>query len=152
MNSLTNLDDVKGNFSIDSDGKITLGMNVNGKGYTPFHYLCTLCDWQNRNSEVLGQSCEVTFAPKIGDHDVNKKVKRSLILDDYSHFSWVIPLNAKSNVFEQFKYFVSMVENLLPSFIKCIQTNNGGEFIGGKFLLFLQSKGISRHISYPYML
>ncbi|GAA0139540.1 hypothetical protein LIER_01062 [Lithospermum erythrorhizon] len=51
-------------------------------------------------------------------------------IDDYSRKLWVYPLKTKNQVYEIFKQFHMMVEREMGESLKCIRTDNGGEYIG----------------------
>ena len=47
-------------------------------------------------------------------------------IDDYSHNTWIYFLKRKDEVFENFKDFKALVENLSENNIKTLRSNNGG--------------------------
>jgi hypothetical protein len=51
-------------------------------------------------------------------------------IDDFSRKTWIYFLRKKSEVFEKFKEFKSLVENQTDKKIKVLRTDNGGEFCG----------------------
>jgi hypothetical protein len=51
------------------------------------------------------------------------------LVDDYTRMTAVFFLRNKSKAFENFKVYKEMVENEMDSNIKCLISNNGGEFI-----------------------
>ena len=51
-----------------------------------------------------------------------------LFIDDYSRMIWVIFLKTKSEAFDKFKLFKAKVENECGHKIKCLRSDNGGEF------------------------
>lgn len=51
-----------------------------------------------------------------------------LIIDDYSRMCWVTFLNEKSKDFRRFKIYKEMVENETNKKIKCLRSDQGGEF------------------------
>ena len=51
-----------------------------------------------------------------------------LFIDDYTRMTWVTFLKEKSEAFEKFKIFKAKVENETNLKIKCIRSDNGGEF------------------------
>jgi len=70
------------------------------------------------------------------------------IVDDYSKYSWIYPLEQKSDVLSIFTQFQKLVENYFNSSIKSVQTDGGGEFIPVQKLL--ASKGISYRQTCPH--
>lgn len=71
------------------------------------------------------------------------------LIDDYSRFTWVNFLSLKSDTFETFKLFVTMVEKEFASSIGCIRlrTDRGGEYLSGLFNRYLAAKGIQRQLA-----
>ena len=53
--------------------------------------------------------------------------------DDYSYKTWIYFLKKKDEVFERFKEFKDLVENLSKKRIKILRSYNGGEFTSGEF-------------------
>jgi hypothetical protein len=51
-----------------------------------------------------------------------------LIIDDYTRMTWVYFLKEKYEAFEKFKAFKTYVENETDLKIKCLRSDNGGEF------------------------
>ncbi|KAJ9546650.1 hypothetical protein OSB04_019193 [Centaurea solstitialis] len=73
-----------------------------------------------------------------------------LFLDDYSHFLWVFPLRAKSEVFSVFKTFRAYVLNQFKTDIQLFQCDNGREFNNQPLLDFFKTHGIKIRFSCPY--
>ena len=57
-------------------------------------------------------------------------------IDDYFMRCWVYPNKKKSNVFPVFKKYKALVELESGKMIKCLRTDNGGEYTDGEFLAF----------------
>jgi len=68
-------------------------------------------------------------------------------IDDYSRRLWVYPIKKKSDVFAIFKEFKAKLELELGKKIKCLRTDNGGEYIDGDFQTFCRQAGIQRHFT-----
>ena len=49
-------------------------------------------------------------------------------IDDFSRKAWIYFLKAKSEVFEKFKEFKALIENLSDKKIKTLSSDNGGEY------------------------
>ena len=49
-------------------------------------------------------------------------------IDYFSRKTWIYFLKAKSEVFEKFKEFKSLIENLSDKKIKTLRSDNGGEY------------------------
>ena len=57
-------------------------------------------------------------------------------IDDYSRKTWIYFLKGKNEVFNKFKEFKALVENLSKKKIRFFRSNNGGEFTSGEFKTF----------------
>ena len=71
-------------------------------------------------------------------------------IDDYSHFTWVYFLHAKSEVFDVFKKFLNYVQNQFSTCIKVLRIDSRGEYVSAQFQAFLQDKGILSQRTCPY--
>ncbi|KAH9680638.1 retrovirus-related pol polyprotein from transposon RE1 [Citrus sinensis] len=71
------------------------------------------------------------------------------ILDDFSRFTWIFPLSAKSDAIEVFSNFKLFIENHLQLKIKTVQTDWGGEF--RTFTSLLKASGIHFRHSCPHI-
>ena len=67
-----------------------------------------------------------------------------LFIDDFSRMSWVTFLKNKSEAFTKFKLFKAKVENESGRKIKCLRSDNGGEFTSGIFKNICDEEGIKR--------
>ena len=54
-------------------------------------------------------------------------------IDDYSCKTWMYFLKKKDEVFERFKEFKALIENLSERKIKILRSDNGGEFTSNEF-------------------
>jgi hypothetical protein len=70
-----------------------------------------------------------------------------LLVDDYTRMTAVCFLRKKSEAFENFKVYKEMVENEMDSKIKCLRSDNGGEFTSKEFMDFYNKHGIKRNSS-----
>ncbi|KAH9706497.1 hypothetical protein KPL70_012225 [Citrus sinensis] len=71
-------------------------------------------------------------------------------IDDYSRRCWVYPIKKKSDVFPVFKEYKARVELESGKKIKCLRTDNGGEYTDGEFLAFCKQEGIQRQFTVAY--
>lgn len=71
-------------------------------------------------------------------------------IDDFSRRVWVYPIKRKSDVFEVFKAFKARVELESEKKIKCLRTDNGGEYTSDEFDAFCQQEGIKRQFTVAY--
>jgi hypothetical protein len=86
------------------------------------------------------------WGPAI-DSFCNKRYYVNFI-DDYSKFTWIYLLRHKSEVFQFFKEFQSLVERLLNRKIIAMQTDWGGEY--ERLNSFFRIVGITHLVSCPY--
>ena len=71
-------------------------------------------------------------------------------IDDYSRRCWVFPIKKKSDVFSVFKTYKAGVELETEKKIKCMRTDNGGEYTSNEFNNFCQQEGIKRQLTVAY--
>ncbi|GJR23988.1 ribonuclease H-like domain-containing protein [Tanacetum coccineum] len=72
-----------------------------------------------------------------------------LFLDHYSHYLWIYPLRAKSEMFQKFLHFRSYVNNQFKSDISAFQCDHGGEFDNNNLLNLFSQNGIQMRFSCP---
>ena len=70
-------------------------------------------------------------------------------IDDSSRKVWVYFLKNKSEVFETFKKWRAMVETETDLKLKCLRSDNGGEYINGGFREFCAENGIRMEKTIP---
>ena len=70
-----------------------------------------------------------------------------LLIDDFTRMAWVCLLKKKSEAFECFKIFKEQVENETELKIKCLRSDNGGEFTSKEFNHYCEEHGIKRPFS-----
>ncbi|KAH9656856.1 hypothetical protein KPL70_022839 [Citrus sinensis] len=71
-------------------------------------------------------------------------------IDDYSRRCWVYPIKKKSDVFPVFKEYKARVKLESGKKIKCLRTDNGGEYTDGEFIVFYKQEGIQRQFTVAY--
>ena len=71
-------------------------------------------------------------------------------IDEYSRKTWIYFLKDKDAVFERFKEFKALVENLFEKKIKILISDNGGEFTSNEFKDFCREARIKRELTTPY--
>ncbi|KAL0416653.1 UNVERIFIED_CONTAM: Retrovirus-related Pol polyprotein from transposon TNT 1-94 [Sesamum latifolium] len=81
----------------------------------------------------------------------NNKRYILLFIDDYSRKAWVHFLTEKSEAFNSFKCFKTIVEKETGLSIKCLRTNRGGEFNSNESNEFCLENGIKRQLTTAYM-
>ena len=70
-----------------------------------------------------------------------------LMIDDYIEMTAVSFLKKKSEAFECFKIYKELVENEIDLKIKCLRSDNGGEFPSKLFQQYCDENGIKRQFS-----
>jgi transposase InsO family protein len=73
-----------------------------------------------------------------------------VIVDDYSHFTWVFFLYDKYQVQEKTKIFVRRAQKEVDLLIKKVRSNNRTEFKNTLVEEFLDEEGIKHEFSTPY--
>jgi transposase InsO family protein len=71
-------------------------------------------------------------------------------IDNYSRKTWVYFLKSKDEVFNKFKEFKTLIENLYERKIKILRSDNGGEYTSKEFVNFYKDVGIKRELTTPY--
>ncbi|KAH9779098.1 Integrase catalytic domain-containing protein [Citrus sinensis] len=69
-------------------------------------------------------------------------------IDDYSRRYWVYPIKKKSYVFPVFKEYKVRVELESGKKIKCLRTDNGGEYTNDEFLAFCKQEEAAKTACY----
>jgi transposase InsO family protein len=59
-------------------------------------------------------------------------------------------LKSKDEVFNKFKEFKALIENLSERKIKILRSDNGGEYTSKEFMSFCKDVGIKRELTTPY--
>ena len=71
-------------------------------------------------------------------------------IDDHTRKVWLYCMKAKSEVFQHFKHFKSLVEKETGMHIKCLRFDGGGEYFSNEFSRFLDEQGIKRKFTCRY--
>ena len=83
------------------------------------------------------------FGP-IDVPSIGRSVYYISFIDDFNRRTWVYFFRSKAEVFSHFKEFKTMVELQAGKKIKCLRTNNGGEFCSNDFNTFCKYCAIKR--------
>jgi hypothetical protein len=120
--------------------------------------VCPACQQGKMHRLHFGSSPSVSVAPlSLLFLDVwgpapilskNNKRYYLCIVDDFSRYSWLFPLSAKSDVFSTFVTFRTLVENFFNLPIKSVQSDGGGEFI--PLRRYFNSVGINYRQTCPH--
>ena len=70
-------------------------------------------------------------------------------IDDSSRKTWIYFLRTKDQVFQQFQKFHAMVERETEMPLKCLRTDNGGEYISRDFRDYCSKHGIRHEKTVP---
>jgi transposase InsO family protein len=73
-----------------------------------------------------------------------------VIVDDYSHFTWVFILQDKNKTQEVLNKFLRMTQNKFDVKVKKIRSDNGTEFKNTQVKDFLDEEGIKHEFLAPY--
>jgi transposase InsO family protein len=66
-------------------------------------------------------------------------------IDDYTRMVWIYLLKRKDFVFNTLKKFIDLVEKSTDGSMKCLRTDNGGEFTFVEFENYCKEARIERH-------
>lgn len=70
-------------------------------------------------------------------------------IDDFSRYVWVDFMKAKSETLSKFKEFREKVESEFGKRIRCLRTDNGGEYTSDEFSDYLKECRIRRQLTCP---
>ncbi|KAJ0625451.1 putative RNA-directed DNA polymerase [Helianthus annuus] len=73
-----------------------------------------------------------------------------LFIDDCTRMTWVYFLKHKSEVFEKFTIFHTMIHTQFQKEIQILRSDNGGEFVNASIKQFCQTKGIIHQTTCPH--
>jgi transposase InsO family protein len=72
-----------------------------------------------------------------------------VIVDDYSHHSYIFFLESTVEVFEQFRSLALRLNNEHPNCLKAIRSDNGTKFRNTSFDQFCHEHGVDQQFSAP---
>jgi transposase InsO family protein len=105
-----------------------------------------------RDSKAKGV-LELTHSDVCGpmpSSSISGYVYYAYFIDDYSRKTWVYFLKSKDEVFNKFKEFKALIENLSEIKINILKSNNGGEYTSKEFVNYCKYVGIKREHTTPY--
>ncbi|KAL0367866.1 UNVERIFIED_CONTAM: Retrovirus-related Pol polyprotein from transposon TNT 1-94 [Sesamum radiatum] len=70
-------------------------------------------------------------------------------IDDFSRYVWVYFMKNKSETLMKFKEFKKSVEAEIDRGVRCLRTDNGGEYTSNKFLDFIREAKIRQQFTCP---
>jgi transposase InsO family protein len=121
--------------------------------------LCHSCQIGKHTRLPFSSSQSITHAPfELVHCDVWTSPINSLsgfsyylvCLDDYSHYCWAFPLRRKSEVHQHLVELAALAKTQFSSPIKCLQADNGTEFINTATIKFFTAQGTHLRYSCPY--
>ena len=71
-------------------------------------------------------------------------------IDDCTRMTWVFFLKKKSEVFEKFVSFYTLVQTQFQTQIQILRSDNGGEFVNSTMQKFFQDHGLIHQTTCPY--
>ena len=122
--------------------------------------VCKVCaQGKNTKNPYLSSNSESKGVLDIVHSDVCRPMQTTSLrgyfyyasfIDYYSHKTWIYFLKKKDEVFEKFKEFKALVENLSEKRINTLRSYHGGEFTSGEFNDYCKEDGIKRELTIPY--
>jgi hypothetical protein len=73
-----------------------------------------------------------------------------LLVDDLSHYMWVVVLGSKGEAANAIKHAQAIAEVECGRKLRVLRTDNGGEFMVAEFTSYCVDKGVHRHYSAMY--
>lgn len=103
---------------------------------------------ENRASEILERIHSDVCGPMPTTAIKGERYFVTFI-DEKSRYLKVYPIKSRESVGEVFEEFKHFVENQTGKRIKCVRTDNGAEYKGGKFASVIKSSGIKHELTVP---
>ena len=72
------------------------------------------------------------------------------LVDDFSKYTWIIPLKNKSDFFAAYLAFEKYVERQFNKKIKIFHSDGGGEFVNSRLASHFLATGVVHQVSCPY--
>ncbi|KAJ0764367.1 putative RNA-directed DNA polymerase [Helianthus annuus] len=72
-----------------------------------------------------------------------------LFVDDCTRMTWVYFLKHKSEVFDKFRLFYTMVQTQFKTDIQILRSDNGGEYVNNSMKQFIQERGMIHQTTCP---
>jgi transposase InsO family protein len=102
-------------------------------------------------TEHFGQLLHMDIVGPSRIHSMGGRWYVLVIIDDYSHYSWIFFLESKDEVFEHFRSLALMLNNEHPNCLKVIHNDNGTEFRNASFDEFCLEHEIDQQFSIPHV-
>ena len=137
--------------------KLVNGLDINSCKNLSFCEPCVM--GKNHRTSFPSKSYSKTSQPlELIHSDVCGKVSTAsfsgcyyflTFIDDFTNFVWIYVLKTKNQVFDKFKEFKGIAEKQTGYDIKCLRSDNGGEYISNEFESFLRENGIKHQKTVP---
>ncbi|GIL87679.1 hypothetical protein Vretifemale_15713, partial [Volvox reticuliferus] len=104
------------------------------------------------SESVTSCPLELVHLDVCGPLPVSSKGHRFFVtmLDDFTGISVVQPIKHKSDVFDFIERGVTLLEVQCEHKLKCLRTDNGGEFVNSRLKSFCMQRGVRHELSAPY--
>jgi transposase InsO family protein len=100
-------------------------------------------------TEQPGQLLHMDIVGPSRVHYMGGKWYVLVIVDDYSHYSWIFFLKSKDEVFEHFRSLALRLNNDHPNCLKAIRSDNGTGFRNASFDQFCLEHSVDQQFSAP---
>uniref|UniRef100_A0A2N9J1S8 Integrase catalytic domain-containing protein n=1 Tax=Fagus sylvatica TaxID=28930 RepID=A0A2N9J1S8_FAGSY len=117
-----------------------------------------LAHMSEKGLQILAKKSLIPFAKDLVYSDVCGPIEVESLggnryfvtfIDDVSRKAWVYVLKTKDQVFQLFKKFHAMVEREKEKSLKCLRTDNGGEYTSNEFENYCSEYGIRHEKTVP---
>ena len=105
-------------------------------------------DGGSRSEAVLGL-VHSDVCGKISTKSLSGREYFVTFIDDKTRYTWVYALKTKAQVFDCFLEWKAMAENQTGKQLKCLRSDNGGEYTAREFQDYLRKNGIRHEFSVP---
>jgi hypothetical protein len=112
-------------------------------------YVKKLFPSSDRKSKGALEIINLYVCGPMSTTSLSKYVYYLSFIDDFSRKTWIYFLKYKSEVFNKFKEFKVLVENISEKKINILRSDNGGEFTLDEFKAFCKEVRIKRELSTP---
>uniref|UniRef100_W8B6G9 Retrovirus-related Pol polyprotein from transposon TNT 1-94 n=1 Tax=Ceratitis capitata TaxID=7213 RepID=W8B6G9_CERCA len=106
----------------------------------------------NRGKGPCSEPLKVIHSDVVGpfrEESIGRARYFVTFIDDCTRWCEIYLLRQKSDVFEAFKLYQSFMERQTGLKIKCLQSDNGREYLNNDFDKYLSESGIARRLSVP---
>jgi hypothetical protein len=76
-------------------------------------------------------------------------ISPNTFIDDATRKTWVYYIRQKSDAFDTFKKWKALIENETGKILKCLRSDNGGEYCSKEFDDYYSYHGIRREKTVP---